>query len=88
VTDTSNIISDDFSDDDNDAPSSPPKVPDDARKLPSGPRVGLYAPTSDIKPMANPDPLQRRAAATVPPQLSATGDGEPLFCAETSRCLH
>lgn len=88
MTNNINMISDDFSDADDDARSSPPKVPDGARKLPSGSKVGLYAPTSDVMPIANPDPLQRRGMPPAPPQLLATENREPLFCAQTSKRLH
>ncbi len=88
MTNNINMISDDFSDEDNNAPSSSPKVADDARKLSSGSKAGLYAPTSDVMPIANPDPPQTRGVPPAPPQLSATDGGEPLFCAETSQRLH
>ena len=45
-------------------------------KLPRGSETAVYAPTSDKKPIANPDPLQRRASQPAPLQSSASDDGE------------
>lgn len=59
MTGSSNMISDNFSNGSDDAPTSPPKVPAGARKLPINAPAALYAPTSDKKPL-NPDPLQKR----------------------------
>lgn len=68
MQDSSKMISDKFSNQCDDAPTSPPKVPAGARKLPFDIPPTVYAPTSDRKPL-NPDPLQRRdlrVAATKP----------------------
>jgi hypothetical protein len=86
MTDTSKTISDDFSSAD-DAPSSPPIVPADVRKLPSGCQATVYAPTSDKEPIAHPDPLQRRKSEAAPLQSSANDDGEWLFTARPSQRL-
>lgn len=59
MTSSSNMISDDFSDDGENAPTTPPKVPDGATTIPDDAPTTVYAPTSDKKPL-HPDPLQRR----------------------------
>jgi hypothetical protein len=79
----SKTISDDFSDCGDNAPLSPPKTPADNRKLPTDSETAVYVPTSDKKPTANPDPLQRRE-----PQPSASDGGERLFSEWSSQRLH
>ncbi len=64
MTGSSNMISDDFSNEGENAPTSPPEVPAGARKLPSDAPAAVYAPTSDKKPL-HPDPLQRRDQVVV-----------------------
>jgi hypothetical protein len=88
MTETSKTISDDFSSCDDNAPLSPAKIPTDIRKLPTDSEAAVYAPTSDKKPIANPDPLQRREPESVALQPSTSDDGEKLFSERSSRRLH
>ena len=84
----SKTISDDFLDCGDNAPLSPPKMPTDIRRLPTDSEAAVYAPTSDKKPIANPDPLQRRELESVALQPSASDDGERLFSEWSSQRLH
>jgi len=90
MIDTSKTISDDFSDCDHDTTSSPPKIPTDIHKLPADSEAASYAPTSDRKPIANPDPLQRRESAPAPAALQppADDDDEKLVSERSSQRLH
>jgi hypothetical protein len=88
MIETSKTISDDFSDYGDNAPLSPPKNPADNRELPADSEAAVYAPTSDKKPIANPDPLQRREPGSVALQPSASDDGERLFSEWSSQRLH
>jgi hypothetical protein len=87
MTDANKSISDDLSNTD-DAPSSPPIIPAGVSKLPTGSHAGVYAPTSDKKPSAHPDPLQRRGCQSAPLQPSAGGIGERLFSERALQHLH
>ena len=77
MNDTSKTISDDFSDG---TPLSPPDIPTNANGLPNESEAAVYAATSDKKPTANPDPLQRRESLTAAlPQSKARDFGERLL---------
>ncbi len=78
MTGAGKTISDDFSNGPGDGPTSPPKVPEGARKLPSDAQAAIYAPTSDKKPL-NPDPLQRRDQVVVAAHHGERDFGERLL---------
>ena len=88
MTETSKAISDDFLSCDDNALLSPPKIPTDIRILPTDSEAAVYAPTSDKKPTANPDPLQRREPESEALQPSASDDGERLFSEWSTQRLH
>jgi hypothetical protein len=76
--DTSKTISDDFSDDG--SPLSPREIPAGVNELPNDSKAAVYDPTSDKKPTANFDPLQRRASwDAASPEPKARDFGERLL---------
>ena len=79
MTGSSNLISDDFSNETDDAPTSPPKVPAGARKIPPHSSAAVYAPTSEKKPLHHPDPLQRRDQIVVAAHHDDRDFGERLL---------